>query len=139
MIEGSGAGSVPYTNGSGAGRPKNIRIRIRNTGPRYPGTIFSIVIFLDTVNVTSFSSANTIVTAHNSPVVVPRYRTVPYQPTCLAVSVFTVTVVPVPCLQRKIIGVFVFLVYCYYYYLSASVLYSRYRYLLYWCGTYLKF
>jgi hypothetical protein len=29
MIEGSG--SVPCTNGSGSGRPKNIRIRIRNT------------------------------------------------------------------------------------------------------------
>jgi hypothetical protein len=35
MIEGSGAGpgSIPLTNGSGSGRPKNtwIRIRIRNT------------------------------------------------------------------------------------------------------------
>ncbi len=29
--EGSGAGSVPLTNGSGSGRPKNIRIRIPNT------------------------------------------------------------------------------------------------------------
>jgi hypothetical protein len=26
------SGSVPLTNGSGSGRPKNIRIRIRNTG-----------------------------------------------------------------------------------------------------------
>ncbi len=34
MIEGSEAGSVPRTSGSGseAGRPKNTRIRIRNTG-----------------------------------------------------------------------------------------------------------
>jgi hypothetical protein len=31
MIEGSGAGSLPRTNGSRAGRIKNIRIRIRNT------------------------------------------------------------------------------------------------------------
>ncbi len=31
MIEGSGARSVPRTNGSGAGRPKNIWIRICNT------------------------------------------------------------------------------------------------------------
>ncbi len=34
MIEGSGSGSVPLTNGSGSRRPKNIlirRIRIRNT------------------------------------------------------------------------------------------------------------
>jgi hypothetical protein len=31
MIEGSGAGPVPLTNGSGSRRPKNIRIRIRNT------------------------------------------------------------------------------------------------------------
>ena len=31
MIEGSGVGSVPLTNGSGSGRPNNIRIRIRNT------------------------------------------------------------------------------------------------------------
>ncbi len=34
MIEGSGAGSIPLTGGSGSGRPKNmwIRIRIHNTG-----------------------------------------------------------------------------------------------------------
>jgi hypothetical protein len=33
MIEGSGSGSKPLTNGSGSGRPKNIWIRwIRNTG-----------------------------------------------------------------------------------------------------------
>jgi hypothetical protein len=31
MIEGSEAGSVPRANGSGSRRPKNIRIRIRNT------------------------------------------------------------------------------------------------------------
>ncbi len=33
MIEGSGAGSgfIPHINGSGSGRPKNVRIRIRNT------------------------------------------------------------------------------------------------------------
>jgi hypothetical protein len=31
MIEVSGAGSVFLTDGSGSGRPKNIRIRIRNT------------------------------------------------------------------------------------------------------------
>jgi hypothetical protein len=30
MIEGSGSGSMPLTNGSGSMRPKNIRIR--NTG-----------------------------------------------------------------------------------------------------------
>jgi hypothetical protein len=29
MIEGSGAGSIPLTNGSGFGRPKNMWIRIR--------------------------------------------------------------------------------------------------------------
>jgi hypothetical protein len=34
--EGSGAGSVPLANGSGAGRPKNIRIRFRiRTGILY--------------------------------------------------------------------------------------------------------
>ncbi len=39
MIEGFGSGSIPLTNGSGSGKPKNkwirwirIRIRIRNTG-----------------------------------------------------------------------------------------------------------
>jgi hypothetical protein len=31
MIEGSGAGSIPLTSGSGTGRPKNMWIRIRNT------------------------------------------------------------------------------------------------------------
>jgi hypothetical protein len=31
MIEGSGSGSIPLTNGPGSRRPKNIRIRIRNT------------------------------------------------------------------------------------------------------------
>ncbi len=30
MIEGSGAGSIPLTNGSGSGRPRNMWIRIRN-------------------------------------------------------------------------------------------------------------
>ncbi len=30
MIEVSGAGSIPLTNGSGSGRPKNMWIRIRN-------------------------------------------------------------------------------------------------------------
>ncbi len=40
MIEGSGSGSIPLTNGSGSGRPKNmwirwIRIRICNTGLCY--------------------------------------------------------------------------------------------------------
>ncbi len=34
MIEGSG--SLPRTNGSGSGRPKHIRIRIRNTGRKVP-------------------------------------------------------------------------------------------------------
>ncbi len=35
MIEGSGSGSIPLTSGSGSGssRPKNMWIRIRNTGP----------------------------------------------------------------------------------------------------------
>ncbi len=32
MIERSENGSLPYTNGSGSGRPKNIRIRFPNTG-----------------------------------------------------------------------------------------------------------
>jgi hypothetical protein len=32
MIEGSGSGSIPLTSGSGSRRPKNIRIRIWNTG-----------------------------------------------------------------------------------------------------------
>ncbi len=34
MIEKSGSGSIPLTNGSGSGswKPKNIRFRIRNTG-----------------------------------------------------------------------------------------------------------
>ncbi len=35
MIEGSGSGSIPLTNGSGSGRPKNMWVRwiwIRNTG-----------------------------------------------------------------------------------------------------------
>ncbi len=33
MIEGSGSGSIPLTNGSGSGRTKNMWIRwIRNTG-----------------------------------------------------------------------------------------------------------
>ena len=32
MIEGAGSGSIPLTNGSGSRRPKNIWIRIRNTG-----------------------------------------------------------------------------------------------------------
>ncbi len=32
MIEGSGSGSIPLTSGSGYGRPKNMWIRIRNTG-----------------------------------------------------------------------------------------------------------
>ncbi len=32
MIEGSRAGSMPRTYGSGSGRSKNIRIRIPNTG-----------------------------------------------------------------------------------------------------------
>jgi hypothetical protein len=32
MKKGSGAGPVPRINGSGSGMPKNIRIRIRNTG-----------------------------------------------------------------------------------------------------------
>jgi hypothetical protein len=31
---GSGAGSIPLTSGSGSGRPKNMWIRIRNTGRR---------------------------------------------------------------------------------------------------------
>ncbi len=40
MIEGSGSGSIPLTNGSGSGRPKNkwIRwIRIRNTDRKIAG------------------------------------------------------------------------------------------------------
>jgi hypothetical protein len=35
MIEGSGSGSIPLTNGSGSGRPKNMWIRIRNTAESY--------------------------------------------------------------------------------------------------------
>ncbi len=37
-VEGSGSRSIPLTNGSGSGsrRPKNIRIRIRNTATRHP-------------------------------------------------------------------------------------------------------
>jgi hypothetical protein len=38
MIEGSGSGSIPLTNGSGSGRPKNMCIRwirIRNTAYRF--------------------------------------------------------------------------------------------------------
>jgi hypothetical protein len=38
--EGSGAESVPLTNGSGSGRPINIRIRIPNTG-------YSFILILD--------------------------------------------------------------------------------------------
>jgi hypothetical protein len=32
MTEGSGSESIALTNGSGSGRPKNMWIRIRNTG-----------------------------------------------------------------------------------------------------------
>jgi hypothetical protein len=34
LIEGSGSGSIPLTSGSGSGswRPKNMWVRIRNTG-----------------------------------------------------------------------------------------------------------
>jgi hypothetical protein len=35
MIEGSGDGSVPHTNGSGYGRVKNIRIRIPSTVEKF--------------------------------------------------------------------------------------------------------
>jgi hypothetical protein len=35
MMEESGAGSVLVTNRSGSGRPRYIRIRIRNTGGNY--------------------------------------------------------------------------------------------------------
>ncbi len=40
MVEGfgAGAGSVPHTNESGSRRPRNIRIRIRNTGQTIPLT-----------------------------------------------------------------------------------------------------
>jgi hypothetical protein len=34
---GSGSGSIPLTSGSGSGRPKNVWIRIRNTGFEPPG------------------------------------------------------------------------------------------------------
>jgi hypothetical protein len=37
MIEGSGSGSVPLTNGPGSGWPINMRTRIPNTG------VFSLV------------------------------------------------------------------------------------------------
>jgi hypothetical protein len=49
MIEGSG--SIPLTNGSGSGRPKNIWIRIRNTdykhiAPRLEKLILPEAVFL---------------------------------------------------------------------------------------------
>jgi hypothetical protein len=34
MIEGSGSGSIPLTNGSGSRRPKKMWVRIRNTAMR---------------------------------------------------------------------------------------------------------
>ncbi len=55
MIEGSGSGSIPLTNGSGSGfrRPKNmwirwirIRIRIRNTDLQEFKTAFELPSFL---------------------------------------------------------------------------------------------
>jgi hypothetical protein len=59
MIEGSGSGSKPLTNGSGSGKPKNmwirwirIRIRTRNTGTynadRYQ--ILSLTVDLEATN-----------------------------------------------------------------------------------------
>jgi hypothetical protein len=39
MIEGSG--SIPLTSGSGSGRPKNMWIRIRNTGLYLPRQVLS--------------------------------------------------------------------------------------------------
>ncbi len=43
MMEGSG--SVPVTSGSGSGRPKNIRIGIRNTFRNPTGTVPTVYIF----------------------------------------------------------------------------------------------
>ena len=45
MIEGSGSRSVPCTNGSGSMRPKNTRIRIRNTA--FDGIRIFMFIFVD--------------------------------------------------------------------------------------------
>ncbi len=63
IIEGSGAGSVPLTNGSGSGRLKNMRIWIRNTDYFY---LSMYVLTSSSSSSSSCMSARAIFTAWNS-------------------------------------------------------------------------